>query len=102
MRLDEMIAIVEKIDRGQWDMQTKEPRFSSLWQHPFLRESFLRLLHAYDSAHGVEFEQHNFENVCALIDPNFARILDSIDLLAVLRLDAPEFDSISYLGSRAS
>ena len=97
-----MIAIVEKIDRGQRDMQTGEPCFSSLWQHPFLRESFLRLLQAYDGAHGVEFEQHNFENVCALIDPNFARILDNIDLLPVLRLDAPEIDSISYIVSRAS
>jgi len=98
MGLDDMIMIVERIDIGRLDHWTSEPRYAPLWQHPFLRESFLRLLQAYQCGHGIEFEQHNFENICALFAPEFETVLDSIDRTP---LDLIEMDSISFQASRA-
>jgi hypothetical protein len=75
------LQIVDKIDRGIRDYLSSDSRFGPLWQHQFLRESFYHLLEHADDANS-EFYQHNFENVCALMAPDFVAILDAIELPA--------------------
>ena len=75
------LQIADKIDRGIRDYTTSDSRFLPLWQHHFLRESFCHLLEHADSANGDSY-RHNFENVCALMAPDFVMILDMIDLPA--------------------
>lgn len=82
MSLDEAIDITERIDRGINDQTTRDHRFAALWRHPFLREEFLALLHIYntDSDQTGALRRHNFDIICALLDPPFAAIWSMIDL----------------------
>jgi hypothetical protein len=81
MTLDEAITMVEKIDVGVRDHTTGHVRFDALWRHPFLREAFLDYLHAcrQDCGHDYEYAQANFNNVCALLEPEFINIVTMID-----------------------
>jgi hypothetical protein len=83
MSLNEAIAIAEKIDLGRHDLSTLDSRFSPLWRHPFLREVYLCLLQTCAEGVWADFERDNFENTCAILCPEFANILDAIDLPAL-------------------
>jgi hypothetical protein len=78
MSIMQALQIADKIDRGIHDYTTSDSRFLPLWRHHFLRESFYHLLEHADS----DFYRQNFENVCALMAPDFAAILDAIELPA--------------------
>ena len=78
MSITQALQIAEKIDYGIRDHMTNDLRFTPLWQHQFLRESFFHMLQHADGANG-EVYRHNFENVCALMAPDFAAILDVIE-----------------------
>lgn len=77
--IEQALQLVAKIDQGIRDHVSGDSRFTPLWRHHFLRESFYHLLEHADGVNG-EFYRHNFENVCAVMAPEFAAILDVIDL----------------------
>jgi hypothetical protein len=79
--IEQALRLVTKIDDGIRDHVTSDSRFTPLWQHHFLRESFYDLLEHADGVNG-EFYRHNFENVCAVMAPEFAAIIEIIDLPA--------------------
>jgi hypothetical protein len=81
LSITQALQIVDKIDRGIHDYLSSDSRFAPLWQHQFLRESFHQLLEHADGANS-DFYLHNFENVCAVMAPDFVTILDAIELPA--------------------
>lgn len=85
--ITQALQIVEKIDRGVRDYLSTDSRFTPLWEHHFLRESLFTLLEHADSQH-ADFYRVNFCNVCAIMAPDFADILDLIELPASESLTA--------------
>lgn len=78
--LDDAIVIAEKIDSGLRDHTTKDSRFTPLWNHPILREAFLRLLRNCEAGASEPEERHSFEILCDYLEPDFAEVLEVIDL----------------------
>jgi hypothetical protein len=81
LSITQALQLVAKIDQGIRDHTSSDSRFAPLWRHHFLRESFYDLLEHADGANS-DFYRHNFENVCALMAPDFVAILEAIDMPA--------------------
>jgi len=78
--LAEAIDIAEKIDNGRTSYATRDSRFAPLWRYPFLCEAFIALLRACDDGKDSDVAWGNFHNICAIMCPEFAAILNDIDL----------------------
>ncbi len=85
VKTDDLLFIVEKIDREIRDRDTTDSKYRPLWQHPFLLDTFkdflevrtcVRLGHM--SQDDLVERRKNFETVCRLLCPEFASIADSI------------------------
>jgi hypothetical protein len=80
MSLSEAITIAEKIDYGHEDWTTHDSRFRPLRQYPFLREVYLRMLRSYEDGEMSDVERDNFAITCSLMCPEFADIMQTIEL----------------------
>jgi len=84
LSIREALSIAEKIDHGRTDYLTLDPRYAPLWQHHFLRESFLAMLRHHGTG-SSDFHRANFRNICSIMAPEFLSILGAIqfDQIAV-------------------
>jgi len=87
MSIAEALAIAKKIDHGRCDYITGDQRFTPLWKHHFLLESYIAMLQHHETA-SADFHLANFRNVCLLMAPDFLDILMNIDFEGT-RLDDP-------------
>lgn len=78
LSIAEALAIAHKIDHGRRDYITSDRRFTPLWRHHFLLESYIAMLLHHETA-SADFHMANFRNVCLLMAPDFLDILMNID-----------------------